>query len=156
MIQGKKVFVLLCCVFLLLLGGCGAKEVKLDAAATADKLASEVTFKDQLSPLKDKAAFKLFGLDDSTVASPKSLCGDRRHRRRDRRLGMQGRECRQNRCRSAAEQRVKDQTQAFANYVPGELTKLKSPFIKTYGKYVVYVCCDDTAQVQKVIDSFTK
>lgn len=155
MIQGKKVFVLLCCVFLLLLGGCGAKEVKLDAAATADKLASEVTFKDQLSPLKDKAAFKLFGLDDSTVVSQKVYVGTGATAEE---IGVW--ECKDENAtkivQSAAEQRVKDQTQAFANYVPGELTKLKSPFIKTYGKYVVYVCCDDTTQAQKVIDSFTK
>ena len=155
MIRGKKIFVLLCCVFLLLLGGCGAKEVKLDVAATADKLASEVAFKDQLSPLNDKAAFKLFGLDDSTVVSQKVYAGTGATAEE---IGVW--ECKDENAaktvQSAAEQRVKDQTQAFANYVPGELTKLKSPFIKTYGKYVVYVCCDDTTQVQKVIDSFTK
>ena len=56
------------------------------------------------------------------------------------------------RIRTALEQRVADQTEAFTDYHPEELKKLGSPLLEVRDSYIVFCLTDDLSSAREVME----
>lgn len=50
--------------------------------------------------------------------------------------------------------RVDNQSSLFASYNAGEVSKLENAIIKSSGRYVVLVVCDDTAKAEEILKTY--
>ncbi len=146
----------LAAALLLLSAGCAerAKTAKaVDVTAVADGIAKAVKFKDQMSPVDQKRAVELYGLDaadvvkarvyESTGATAEEVAA---FEAKDDSAAAK--------VRQAASQRVEDQKAAFQGYQPKEMAKLKTPLLLQSGRYVVLVVADDTSQAKSAADKY--
>ena len=130
----------------------GTKSVDLDALA-AELLDSGV-FTDIMSQPADGVAARLYGFEDADVTKCIMYTG----------TGATAEEiflaeAVDGSAASALEascgQRVENQKLAFANYAPGEVSKLDDAVIVTSGNYVILVVSSDAAAARSVVENRT-
>lgn len=51
---------------------------------------------------------------------------------------------------SLAEQRIEDQKEAFASYVPKEVKRLDGAVVKQYGRFLAVCVCDDGRKAEEL------
>lgn len=138
------------------LAACNTNAVAdIDPAQTAQKLYQTIAFTDELSPLENDAALRAYGLSADTVEACSVYVGS----------GATAEEIAvfkavdENAVKTitdAANARIQDRINAFANYVPGELTKLKAAEVKSRGKYVILCIADDSAKASQEADQILR
>lgn len=52
---------------------------------------------------------------------------------------------------SLAEQRIEDQKEAFASYVPKEVKRLDGAVVKQYGRFLAVCVCDDGRKAEELL-----
>ncbi len=152
----KKLVTCILAATLMFTAGCAKNTVTtMDTAAVADKLVSTIQFSDQMSPIEDKTALKLYGLENDTVTKLKVY--ESTGATAEEVAAFEAKdEAAAATVKTAAQQRIEDQKTGFEDYQPKEMAKLKSPVLVTKGKYVILCVSDDNNNAQKIIDSFIK
>ncbi len=152
----KRAACVLAAAVLLLSAGCARQakpEASADVTAVADEIAKAIKFKDQMSPIEQKTAVKLYGLDDADVA--KARVYESTGATAEEVAVFEAKDdAAAPKVKQAASQRVEDQKAAFQGYQPKEMTKLKTPLLIQSGKYVVLVVADDTSPAKAVTDKY--
>lgn len=124
-----------------------------DVTAVADEIMKNVKFKDQMSPIEQKTALNLYGLDSADVA--KARVYESTGATAEEVAAFEAKDdTSAAKVKQSAAQRVEDQKDAFEGYQPKEMTKLKTPFLVQSGKYVVLVVADDTSPAKIVADKY--
>ena len=132
-------------------GGNENADVTLDVGALADRLASELTFQDQLTALEGDAGLNIYGLDSSTAAQHKVYVSTGATAEEIAVFEAVSTEAAAS-IEEAVNQRVADQKAAFEDYQPKEMTKLNDPLVDVMGKYVILCLSDDNSAAQAIID----
>ena len=153
----KRFFInILALAMIFTVAGCANKTAaNIDTDAVADKLASEIKFADQMSNIEEKTVLKIYGLDEDSVKKVKAYESTGATAEEIAIFEAKDEEAAKT-VKAASEQRIKDQRAGFEDYQPKEMAKLKSPVLKTSGKYVFLCVSDDNSTANKVIDSFIK
>lgn len=124
-----------------------------DVNAVADEIVKTVKFKDELSPVAQKTAVNLYGLDAADVA--KARVYESTGATAEEVAAFEAKDdAATAKVEQAVQQRVEDQKSAFQDYQPKEMTKLKAPLMVRSGKYVVLVVADDTSAAKSVTDKY--
>jgi len=150
----KKLVVCILAAVLVFAAGCTNNTViTMDANAVADKLATTIKFSDQMSPVVEKTALKLFGLEKGTVTKLKVY--ESTGATAEEVAVFEGKdEAASAIVKTAVQQRIEDQRAGFKDYQPNEMAKLKAPVLVTKGKYIILCVSDDNQNAQKIIDGF--
>lgn len=124
-----------------------------DVTAVADAVVKAVKFKDQMSPVDQKTAVKLYGLDSADVT--KARVYESTGATAEEVAVFEAKDAASAaKVKQAAQQRVQDQGAAFQDYQPKEMAKLKTPFLLQSGNYVVLVVADDTSAAKTVAGQY--
>ena len=153
----KKLIVLILTATLLFAGGCAQKNaaLKLDPVKIADKLATSVKFTDQMSPVDEKTALRIYGLEQSSVSNLKAY--ESTGATAEEIMVFEAKdEAAAAKIKTAAQKRIDDQRAGFQDYQPKEMAKLKNPVFITTGNYVILCISNDNAKAKQVIDSLIK
>ena len=153
----KKLLCAFFCTALLLLTSCGGDSQKtMDMTAFSESVLSSVEYDDELISLSDKVAGNYYDLEidglegyvifvSSTSATTNELavfhCADS--------SALEA-------TKSAVEARMKDQREAYENYIPDELLRLDNALVKTSGNYLLFSVSDDNETVEKLFDEALK
>ena len=134
--------------------GCSAKETKdIDIGGLAQSVLDNVAFKDELTAVDDFTINNLYDMDEDLITSQIVYVSS----------GATAEEVAVFECadkdgtarvKEAAEQRITDMEEGFADYIPEEMAKLKDPVLMTYGRYVILCIADDSADARSVIDTY--
>ena len=148
---------MLAAALLLFPAGCAGGAVKsaraADVTAVADEIVKAVKFKDQMSPVAQKTAVKLYGLDSADVA--KARVYESTGATAEEVAAFEAKDdAAASKVKQAASERVEDQKDAFTGYQPKEMAKLQTPLLIQSGRYVVLVVADDTSPAKAVTDKY--
>ena len=153
----KKQLVGLFVLLLLLTAGCAKQNgsVKMDVDSVAGKIMKEVSFKDQMSEIKQKTALSLYGLDGTSVVKAKVY--ESTGATAEEVAVFEGKDEKSaGKIKEAVMKRIETQKESYKGYVPKELEKLKKPLVDVKGKYVALCVADDTSPAEKVINESAK
>lgn len=151
----KKLFVCFMVMMMVVMTGCGDKEIVFGISQAASDLLASEAFTDTLTKCDNDKAISLYGVDEALLAEYEVYIG----------TGATAEEIAIFRVKdskdvstvkAACETRVADQKQACENYLPAEMPKLESPVIQTAGNYVVLCISNDNAKIQTVLDGYLK
>lgn len=156
----KRMACVLAAAALMLSAGCAKQQPgasgaprAADVNAVADEIVKTVKFKDELSPVAQKTAVNLYGLDAADVA--KARVYESTGATAEEVAAFEAKDdAATAKVEQAVQQRVEDQKSAFQDYQPKEMTKLKAPLMVRSGKYVVLVVADDTSAAKSVTDKY--
>ena len=150
----KKLVIGILAATLLFAAGCNKNTVtNLDTGAVADKLATTIKFSDQMSPMAEKTALKLFGLEKDAVTKLKAY--ESTGATAEEVAVFEAKD--EAACaivKTAVQHRIEDQRAGFKDYQPKEMAKLKAPVLVTKGKYIILCVSDDNQNAQKIINGF--
>jgi hypothetical protein len=147
--------ILMLALFMSLLAGCGGNSGELDAEAMTSALLGSGAFSDLLNPVDAKVAGLLYGYAAGDVSAVNVYCG----------TGATAEEIAvfkavdpdaAGRLKEAVKKRVEDQERAFANYAPGEITKLEMAEIREKGLFVVMVVSADGKKSGDILNKYMK
>lgn len=150
----KKVSILLTLIMIVLVAaGCSSSQpVTLDVQQTADKLAQEVSFQDQLTILDQDAALKLYDLTADDVQAVALYVGT--GATAEEISVWQGKDANAAKnIQNAVNTRIENQKESFVDYNPEEMPKLENPVVVAKGNYVVLCLSNDNDNAKQVIDS---
>jgi len=160
----KKIGLILVVLVLtgVMMSGCGAKAqptalnnvTKIESNKMAEYIVENTTFKDDMSPVDKDIFLSLYNLDGTTVKDVALYASTGATAEEVAVITGVDQKSLET-IQTACEQRVEAQKQAFENYVPEELTKLKTPVIKQIGDSIVFVVCDDSSKAEELIDNYT-
>lgn len=129
-----------------------AASVSVDVISVADKLKSEIEYKDSLNELSADMVQKLFGLAADTDYVKGKVY-----------VGSGGATAEEVACfeakdadsaakiKTALENRIESQKKAFENYQHQEMTKLNSPVLVVRDNYVMMCISDDNSKAESII-----
>lgn len=152
----KKTVALFFTILFLLAAGCSGKggDVSVDVPKAADRLIAGISFSDQMAAVDDKVTQRLFGLGDGDAVESKVYEGTGATAEEVAVFEAKDADA-AGRIRDAAEKRVEDQREAFRDYQPKEMEKLKSPVLEVKGNYVFLCVSDDNDAAEKLIGEIT-
>lgn len=119
-----------------------------DAEEIGKKLAEALTFEDELTLADQDMAEMLYGIDTAVQSSVYISSGATAEE-----IAVFEFETDQD-CKEAvplAEQRVEEQKEAFASYVPKEVKRLDGAVVKQYGRFLAVCICDDSRKAEELL-----
>lgn len=119
-----------------------------DAGEIGKKLAEALTFEDELTLADEDMAGMLYGIDTAVQSSVYISSGATAEE-----IAVFEFETDQD-CKEAvslAEQRIEDQKEAFASYVPKEVKRLDGAVVKQYGRFLAVCVCDDSRKAEELL-----
>ncbi|MBR4555053.1 MAG: DUF4358 domain-containing protein [Ruminococcus sp.] len=126
-------------------------DVTKDAAAIADKLKSDVVWKDQLNELESAMVEKIIGVKPDLYTAGKVYIGAGGATAEEIACFEGKDEAAADSIMEALNKRIEAQKKAFENYVPGELDKLGSAVLVKQGKYVFMCISDENDKAKEII-----
>lgn len=155
--SGKRLLagVMVCLLTGVLAAGCAKKEVTIDVPGLAEKLLTEVTYKDELSEIDLETAGMIYSLEAAGIEEGRVYVSS----------GATAEEIAVFRCKTdddaklvktALEDRVTEQKESFQDYVPEELDKLNKSVIMVSGKYAVLSISDEDSKAKDIINEAFK
>lgn len=148
----------LLCILTLILGltACGngkSKDITVDAEKLANELQSETVTSDTLSSTAEQLLSSIYFVDDDQMAKGAAYMSSGATA-----CEVAVIECKESAQTSEVEKlfktRVANQSELFASYNAGEVSKLDKAIIKTSGKYAVLVVCDDTDKAESILKEY--
>ncbi len=149
----KKFSILLTLLMVVLVAaGCSSSQpAALDVQQTADKLAQEVSFQDQLTKMDQDAALKLYDLTADDVETASLYVGT--GATAEEISVWQGKDAdAAKKIQDAVNTRIENQKESFVDYNPEEMPKLENPVVVAKGNYVVLCLSGDNENAKKIID----
>lgn len=148
----KKAIALAFAVLFMITAGCAKKggDVSVDVGKAADRLIAGIKFSDQMSAVDEKTAERLFSLGDGDAVRSKVYESTGATAEEVAVFEAKDADA-AGRIRDAAQTRIGDQRDAFQDYQPKEMEKLKSPVLEVKGNYVFLCVSDDNAIAEKLI-----
>lgn len=119
-----------------------------DAGEIGKKLAEDLAFEDELTLADEDMAGMLYGIDAAVQSSVYISSGATAEE-----IAVFEFETEED-CKEAvslAEQRIEDQKEAFASYVPKEVKRLDGAVVKQYGRFLAVCVCDDGRKAEELL-----
>lgn len=119
-----------------------------DAGVIGKKLAEDLAFEDELTLADEDMAGMLYGIDAAVQSSVYISSGATAEE-----IAVFEFETEED-CKEAvslAEQRIEDQKEAFASYVPKEVKRLDGAVVKQYGRFLAVCVCDDGRKAEELL-----
>lgn len=146
----------LCMMMVVLcLTACGSKkkDITLDVEKLANELQAETVTSDTLSSTAAEMLSSIYFVDAEQMVKGAAYMSS----------GATACEVTVIECKEASQTgdveklfktRVDNQSSLFASYNAGEVSKLENAIIKSSGRYVVLVVCDDTAKAEEILKTY--
>lgn len=139
----------------LCLTACGSKkkDITLDVEKLANELQAETVTSDTLSSTAAEMLSSIYFVDAEQMVKGAAYMSS----------GATACEVTVIECKEASQTgdveklfktRVDNQSSLFASYNAGEVSKLENAIIKSSGRYVVLVVCDDTAKAEEILKTY--
>lgn len=131
----------------------GEKDITVDVAALAEELQSGAVTSDTLSATAEEMLPSIYFIDAEQMAKGVAYTS----------TGATACEVAVIECKEASQTaeveklfktRVSSQSDLFASYNAGEVSKLDSAVIKSAGKYTVLCVCDDTDKANEILKKY--
>lgn len=119
-----------------------------DVGEIGKKLAEALTFEDELTLADEDMAGLLYGIDTAVQSSVYISSGATAEEIAVFEFAEE-QECKE--AFALAEQRIEDQKEAFASYVPKEVKRLDGAVIKQYGRFLAVCICDDSQKAEELL-----
>lgn len=149
----KKIVLGLTVLLAVTMAGCGTKaeEKTIDAQALAKDLTQKVAYADDLNQIPQETAEELYLIDTEENAYVYVSSGATAEEVAVFEFadGEKAAEAVE-----AANTRIQEQTDSFADYIPEEVEKLEQAIVKQSGRYLVVCITDDTEGAEDVMDSY--
>lgn len=126
-------------------------DVTKDVVAIADKLKSDITYKDQLNELSPEMVEKHLKVSQDLYTAGKVYIGSGGATAEEIACFEAKDSESAGKIKEALEARVESQKKAFENYQPQEMDKLNSPVIIQQGNYVFMCISDDNSKAEEII-----
>lgn len=130
---------------------CGKKEIELNVDSLAKKLATEITYKDELNVMDDDMFDTIYaGVDKESIK--KSCVYANSGASAEQVAVIEAKDD-----SSAIEiknqlgDNLQDQIEDNKDYLPAEVPKLEKPVLKQEGKYVILCVSDDNEKAESII-----
>ncbi len=153
--EGKLILILL--VIITVFSGCSGKDdtadmTEIDISSLGSELLEQVEFEDELNLVDDAMVKKLYHIEEfikaqvyiGSGATAEEIAIFEFDSGEAAAEGL-----------NAAEDRLEEQKENFASYVPKELQKLDNAVVKQAGNYLV-VCVSNGDEAEKIIKSYIK
>lgn len=135
-----------------ILAGCSDKKnVTMDVSEAADKLKSDISFKDSLNEADDDMFYDIYDMDSADVAKKKAYISGAATAEEIAAVEAKDEKAAQ-RVKEAFETRIEDQKESFKSYVPEEMPKLNDPVLVVEGKYVILCISNDNKKAKEIIN----
>lgn len=134
-------------------GGGSSKDITVDVDKLANELQSETVTSDTLSSTAAELLSSIYFVDADQMTKGAAYMSS----------GATACEVAVIECKEASQTseveklfktRVTNQSELFASYNAGEVSKLDKAIVKTSGKYAVLVVCDDTDKAEKILKEY--
>lgn len=136
--------------------GCSAKKaIQIDVDALAAKLASSIKYDDQLTKVDEKAALKLYSMQNASIKKQSVYVGSGATAEEISVWEAKDANAAKD-VKTAVLAHVEAQKAGFQDYVPTEMVKLKSPVLVCEGNYIILCISNDNTKAKQVIDSYLK
>ena len=122
-----------------------------DAGEIGKKLAEALTFEDELTLADQEMAGLLYGIDTAVSSSVYIGSGATAEEIAVFEFKTE-QECKE--AVALVEQRIEDQKEAFASYMPKEIKRLEGTVIKQYGRFLAVCVCDDSQKAEELLSEF--
>ncbi len=126
-------------------------EVTKNTTEIADKLKSDITYKDTLNELSTEMITKLLDISPEQYTNGKVYVGSGGATAEEIACFEATDADNAAKIKTALEERVESQKKTFENYQPQEMDKLNSPVIIAQGNYVFMCISDDNAKAEEII-----
>ncbi len=154
----KIILPMLLTAAMLVMTGCSgssnkSSDVTIDTASLASELVEKTVTSDTLTEAQSSMLSTIYYIEDSQLASGTAYMSS----------GSTACEIAVIECKEASqtgdveklfETRVQNQSDLYASYNAGEVTKLDSAIIKSTGKYTILVVCDDTDEAESILKNY--
>lgn len=128
-----------------------ADSQKADVGEIGKKLAESLTFEDELTLADQEMAGLLYGIDTAVSSSVYIGSGATAEEIAVFEFKTE-QECKE--AVALVEQRIEDQKEAFASYMPKEIKRLEGTVIKQYGRFLAVCVCDDSQKAEELLSEF--
>lgn len=150
----KMILIIVVMAISILAFGCSSKEAKdIDINGLAQNILDSVAFQDELTAVDDFTINTLYAIEEGLTTDQSVYVSS----------GATAEEVAVFTCadedsaaavKEAAQQRIADMQEGFADYNPAEMDKLNDPVLMIEGKYVILCISDDSGQAQSVIEHY--
>lgn len=141
-------------ILALFLTACGgSKDITVDVEKLANELQSKTVTSDTLAATAPEMLSSIYFVDAAQMTKGAAYMSS----------GASACEVAVIECKEASQTgeveklfktRVSTQSELFASYNAGEVSKLDQAIIKSSGKYAVLVVCDDTAKAEEILKQY--
>lgn len=137
---------------LLMLSGCAAQPRLADPQGLAEALVSRVEFRDELVRVDESIAKMLYGIDTFSNAYVYVGSGATAE---EVAVFSFAEEIQAETAVEKAQERIANQMESYAAYIPEEAHRLKNAVVKQYGNCLV-VCVSDGDRAEEIIGEYLK
>lgn len=139
----------------IMLLGCGEKDIAFNVNELGDKLNSQIEYQDELGSIDVESAGMFLNLSNVELVNGSIYEGSGATAEEIVVLECASEAAAAN-AQKAIEERVAEQKDSFADYVPEELTKLDAAVIRVSGKYVILSVSNDPDKASDIIAEYIK
>lgn len=128
-------------------------DIQINVDELADRIASSSSFEDELAKIDDELAIELYGFEANGIEEIVSYQGSGASS--EEILVLKVKDVNDiNNAKEKIETRLKEKEEAFASYLPKEVSKIQNHILEEKGNYIILCICNDYNTVNKVIKDF--
>ena len=128
-------------------------DIQININELADRIVSSSSFEDELAKIDDELAIELYGFEANGIEEIASYQGSGASSEEILVLKVKDANDLNNETEKI-EARLKEREEAFASYLPKEVSKIQNHILEQKGNYIILCICNDYNTVNKVINDY--
>lgn len=128
-------------------------DIQININELADRIVSSSSFEDELAKIDNELAINLYNFEQETIEEIVAYQGSGASSEEILILKVKDANDLNNETEKI-EARLKEREEAFASYLPKEVSKIQNHILEQKGNYIILCICNDYNTVNKVIKDF--
>ena len=128
-------------------------DIQININELADRIASSSSFEDELAKIDNELAINLYNFEQETIEEIVAYQGSGASSEEILILKVKDANDLNNETEKI-EARLKEREEAFASYLPKEVSKIQNHILEQKGNYIILCICNDYNTVNKVINDY--
>ena len=130
-------------------------DIQININELADRIASSSCFEDELEKIDGELAINLYDFETETIEEIVSYQGSGASSEEILILKVKNANDLNNETEKI-ETRLKEKEEAFASYLPKEVSKIQNRILEKKGNYIILCICNDYNTVNKIINDYLR
>ncbi len=128
-------------------------DIQININELADRIVSSSSFEDELAKIDNELAINLYNFEQETIEEIVAYQGSGASSEEILILKVKDANDLNNETEKI-EARLKEREEAFASYLPKEVSKIQNHILEQKGNYIILCICNDYNTVNKVINDY--